>query len=82
MIAIQKEQDLEIWWLTMSNLNTREVKELFARIFVLGIYYKINFLAFTNALAKSEFVKKIEAHQYDEYFNNSLKKIFFDITNR
>ncbi len=66
----------------MSNFNTREVKELFARLFVLGISNKINFIAFTKAIERSEFVKKIENGQYDEYFNKSLTQIFFDITNR
>ena len=66
----------------MSNFNIREVKELFARIFVLGVHYKINFLAFTKALEKSDFVKKIEEGRYDDYFNNSLEQIFFDITKR
>lgn len=66
----------------MSNLNVKEVKELFARLFVLAIYHKINFLAFTKALEKSEFIKKIENGQYDDYFNNSLQRIFFDITKR
>lgn len=66
----------------MNNLDVRKVKELFARLFVLGIQNKINFQAFTKALEKSEFVTKIEEGKYDDYFDHSLESIFFDITKR
>ncbi len=66
----------------MNNLDVREVKEIFARLFVLAIQNKINFRAFTKALEKSEFVGKIEAGKYDDYFNHSLASIFFDVTNK
>lgn len=64
----------------MSNLDIRKVKELFARIFVLGVQNKINLYSFTKALERSEFVSKIEKGQYDDYFNHPLEAIFFDIT--
>lgn len=66
----------------MNNINIKVVKELFARLFVLGIHNKMNFLAFTKAVEKSEFVRKIEDGQFDDYFNTPLEKIFFDITKR
>ena len=66
----------------MSNFDVKKVKESFARIFVLGIQYKINFHAFTKSLERSNFVKKIEEGQYDDYFNKSLEQIFFDVTGR
>ena len=66
----------------MSNLDIRKVKELFARLFVLGIQNKVNFQAFSKAMAKSDFVRKIEETQYDDYFNKPIDSIFFDITNQ
>lgn len=65
----------------MNNLDSRTIKELFSRIFVLGVQNKINLHAFTKALERSEFVNKIELNQYDDYFNKPLEDIFFDITN-
>lgn len=58
------------------------IKELFARLFVLGIQNKINFHAFTKAIERSELIIKIEKNQYDDYFNKPLEQIFFDITNK
>ena len=66
----------------MSNFDTRKVKEMFARLFVLAVQNKINLQAFTTNLEKSEFVSKIENDQFSECYNFSLEKIFFDITNK
>lgn len=66
----------------MSDLDRREIKELFARLFVLGIQNKINFRAFTKELEKSEFVNKIETDRYDDYFNRPLELIFNDVTGK
>ena len=66
----------------MNSVDIRKIKELFARLFVLAIQNKINFYAFTKALERSELIKRIERDQYDDYFNNSLEKIFFDIVNK
>ena len=66
----------------MSNFDTRKVKEMFARLFVLAVQNKINLQSFTTNLEKSEFVSKIENDQFSEYYNFSLEKIFFDITNK
>ena len=56
------------------------LKELFARLFVMAIQNKINLSAFTDSLGKSEFVQKIERGVYDDYFNQTLDNVFFDIT--
>lgn len=64
----------------MNNLDIRKVKELFSRLFVLGIQSKINFTVFTKLLVRSAFICKIEENKYDDYFNKSIEQIFFDIT--
>jgi len=64
----------------MNSFDTKPVKEIFCRLFVLAIQNKVNFLAFTKALERSEFVYKIEDGKYDEYFHKSLIDIFYDIT--
>lgn len=66
----------------MNNFDIEKIKELFARIFVIGIQNKINLFSFTKALEKSEFIQKIEKNEYDDYFNHSLESIFFDITGK
>lgn len=62
-------------------MNDYNIKDLFARLFVLAIQNKINFYSFTHYLERSKFVYKIETSEYDEYFNNDILNIFFDITN-
>ena len=66
----------------MNNPDNKKTKELFSRLFVLGIDNKINFLAFTKSIEKSELVKTIEKGMYDDYLNKPLEEIFFDITGR
>ena len=63
-------------------MNDYNIKDLFARLFVLAIQNKINFYSFTHYLERSKLVYKIEANEYDEYFNNDILNIFFDITNK
>lgn len=60
--------------------DLRSMKELFARLFVLAFWNKMNLLSFTAALSKSELIKKLELKEYDDYFNKELTDIFFDIT--
>lgn len=60
--------------------DTRTIKELFARLFVMAVQNKINLSSFTYLLGRSEFVEKIEKGTYDDYFNHALEEIFFDIT--
>ena len=62
-------------------MNDYNIKDLFARLFVLAIQNKINFYSFTHRLERSEFVLKIEENEYDDYFNKDILTIFFDITN-
>ena len=59
-----------------------DVKELFARLFVIAFQYKANLLSFAYQLAKSDFVSKVERGRYDEYFHKPLLDIFYDITGR
>ena len=66
--------------MTMNNMDFQRTKELFARIFVIAILNKINPNSFTNLLEKSTFLEKIESKKYDDYFNQPLETIFFDIT--
>lgn len=66
----------------MSNFDTKQVKETFARLFVLAVQNKINFQAFTSNLEKSELASKIEKEQFSDCFNFSLEKLFFEITGK
>lgn len=66
----------------MSNFDTKQVKETFARLFVLAVQNKINFQAFTSNLEKSELASKIEKEQFSDCFNFSLQKLFFEITGK
>lgn len=66
----------------MSNFDTKQVKETFARLFVLAVQNKINFQAFTSNLEKSELASKIENEQFSDCFNFSLEKLFFEITEK
>lgn len=60
--------------------ETRFFKETFARLFVLAIQNKANFFSFTNSLAASVFLEKIEKGRYDDYFNRPLTDLFYDVT--
>ena len=62
----------------MSEQSVR--KEQFARLFVITVQNKMNLDAFTYFLERSKFVEKIESGGYDEYFNQDLECIFFDVT--
>ena len=57
-------------------------KELFARLFVIAFQSKANLSSFSYELARSEFVRKVEANKYDDYFSKPLLDIFFDIMGR
>ena len=57
-------------------MNDYNIKDLFARLFVLAIQNKINFYSFTHHLERSEFVLKIEENEYDDYFNKDILTIF------
>ena len=62
-------------------MNDYNIKDLFARLFVLAIQNKINFYSFTHHLERSEFILRIEENEYDDYFNKNILNIFFDVTN-
>lgn len=64
----------------MIDFDAKNVRELFSRLFVLAVMNKINFDSFSNMLEKSFFVNILEKKEYNEYFNNSIEKIFYDIT--
>ncbi|MBO4703274.1 MAG: helix-turn-helix transcriptional regulator [Bacilli bacterium] len=63
----------------MNNYDIEKVKYIFARLFVTAIQNETNLTAFTRGLANSDFVKKIEADKYDDYFNKSITDIFESI---
>ena len=60
--------------------NSRSIRELFARLFVMAVQNKVNLSSFTYLLSRSVFVAKIENGQYDDYFNKPLEQIFYDVT--
>ena len=60
--------------------DSRSIRELFARLFVIAVQNKANLFSFTYLLSKSAFVAKIENGQYDDYFNKPLEQIFYDVT--
>ena len=64
----------------MNNYDIEKVKYIFARLFVVAIQNDTNLTAFARGLAASDFVKKIEANKYDDYFNKSITEIFESIT--
>ena len=63
----------------MNNYDIEKVKYIFARLFVTAIQNETNLTAFTRGLTNSDFVKKIEANKYDDYFNKSITDIFESI---
>ena len=64
----------------MNNYDIDKVKYIFARLFVVAVQNMTNLNAFTRALEKNEFVQKIEANKYDDYFNKSILEMFESIT--
>jgi len=60
--------------------NNYVLKETFARLFVIATTNKMNLSSFSYLLERSDFVRKIETREYDDYFNKSLINIFYDIT--
>ena len=64
----------------MNNYDLNKVKYVFARLFVVAIQNMVHPTAFTHALEKSEFLQKIEANKYDDYFNKPVIDIFESIT--
>lgn len=63
----------------MNNYDVRAVRDIFSRIFVLGIKYKFNFESFTFSLSKSRFIEYIEKERYIEIVNIDIKNIFYSI---
>lgn len=63
----------------MNNYDIEKVRYIFARLFVTAIQNETNLMAFTRSLANSDFIKKIEADKYDDYFNKSIIEIFESI---
>lgn len=64
----------------MNNYDVDKVRYIFARLFVIAKQNMTNLNAFTHALEKNEFIQKIEANKYDDYFNKSIAEIFESIT--
>ena len=64
----------------MNNYDIDKVKYIFARLFVVAVQNMTNLNSFTRALEKNEFVQKIEANKYDDYFNKSIMEMFESIT--
>ena len=60
--------------------DIRKIKYIFPRLFVLAVKNQMHLRAFTCALEKSEFIQKVEADEYDDYFNKSILEIFENIT--
>lgn len=64
----------------MNNYDVEKVKYIFPRLFVIAIQNSVNPNSFTYSLANSEFIKKIEANKYDDYFNKSILEIYDSIS--
>ena len=60
--------------------DIEKIKYIFPRLFVLAVKNQMHLRAFTCALEKSEFIQKVEADEYDDYFNKSILEIFENIT--
>ena len=63
----------------MTRYDIENVRIIFSRLFVLASNHKMHPMAFTRELADSDFIKKIEANKYDDYFNKSIVEIFESI---
>lgn len=64
----------------MNNYDLDKVKDIFSRLFVLAIKVEMNLYSFTSLLERSIFIRYIEENKYNDYFNNSVDDIFFNIT--
>ena len=64
----------------MNSYDLNKVKYVFARLFVVAIQNMVHPTAFTHALEKSDFLKKIESDKYDDYFNKSILDIYESVT--
>lgn len=64
----------------MNDYELKDIKETFCRLFVLAVRYKMNLGAFTNALAKSDFISKIESGLYLDVAHKKVKTILFEIS--
>ena len=64
----------------MIDYDLYKIKDIFARMFVIGVQNKINLYSFSSALERSEFVNCIEKDTYSELFNQPLEDIFYSIT--
>lgn len=65
----------------MIDFDKVKIRDLFSRLFVIAVMYKINLDSFTYMLERSHFVILLEKNRYNDYFNNSIEKIFNEITN-
>ena len=64
----------------MIDFDIKIVKCTFVRLFVLALGNDMHPTAFTHALEKSEFLQKIEADKYDDYFNKPVLDVFEAVT--
>ena len=58
-----------------------DVKQTFARLFVIATNRLMNPYAFTSYLADSNYIRKLEEGNIDEISNIPVSNAFFDITN-
>ena len=58
----------------------QNMKEIFARLFVVATLNKMHPDSFTYCLERSTFIEKVTLGKYDDYFNQPIEKLFFDIT--
>lgn len=63
----------------MNYYEIRQVKKVFAELFVFAVENKINLNSFTSALEKSEFINSIEKDRFIDLFNKPIKAIFRSI---
>ena len=64
----------------MNDYEINNVRETFSRLFVLAVMNKMNFLAFTSMLEKSEYVNLIEKNEYNSLFDKPINSLFYEIT--
>ena len=64
----------------MNDFEIRSIREIFARLFVIGVQNKINFKSFLRMLEKSKYLNLIEKNGYDDYLNKPIEILFYDIT--
>ena len=65
---------------SFNSYESKDVKEMFCRLFVLANSHEMHPYSFTYCLARSAFVSNIEKGRFSEIVYCNLEKLFYEIT--